>query len=125
MKRPSIPTTAAAASLVALSLAATGCLVAGDNDIRVTGTRVSAATLSTIEPGTTTETEVLALLGEPTRTVRLNEKRVLVYEYERVEDKDTAIFLVFGGSSSKTEKQTTYIEVDSDGTVSRAWTDDA
>lgn len=118
-----IARTALTAAALALPLATTGCLISGDSDVDVRGVPISAATIDSINIGTTTEDEVIGLLGAPTRTSVTAERTILVYEFHKRTSNDTTVFLVFDGSSDKVERQITYVEL-KNGVVTRVWADE-
>lgn len=115
-----------AASLLAIgcSLPLTGCLIASSSSMHETGRRVSASTLSQIEPGETTESWLIAALGEPTTRMAINDGsgEILRYDYQRRRESSGAVFLLFAGSSSETIESSTYFEV-KDGVVQRFWSE--
>jgi len=109
----------------AVCLAAGGCLIVTGNSRHETGVRVSATTISQVEPGKTTEAWVLATLGEPTSRTKVdiaNQVEILRYEHSTHKSSGGAVFLIFAGGSDRSERSVAYFEV-TDGIVTRAWTE--
>ena len=89
--------------------------------------RVSAATLSQVEPGKTTEAWLLATLGEPTSRTKVECKdnvEILRYEHSVHKSSGGAVLLIFAGGSDHKSRSVAYFEV-TDGIVTRAWTESA
>ncbi len=110
----------AAASVIA---AASGCLVISGSSSHETGVRVSQHTLAQIDPGTTTESWILATLGEPTERTKVDGREnveILIYRHRRHESSGSAVFLIFAGGKEHTTKSTAYFEI-TDGIVTRHW----
>lgn len=107
--------------LVCVTFALSGCLISSSSSNRGEGTRIKEHTLKQFEPGTTTKEWTLAVLGSPNKHEALDDGReILRYEYSRKVHSDTTVFLLFSGSSNKTEKQTVYFEF-KDQVLSRYW----
>lgn len=112
-----------AAALLGGVLASAGCLVSSSNKTVESGTRVSGATFDTIQIGQTTEAWLIATLGPPTsRTPVENQPgvEILRYDYSRVEQSAGAVFLIFGGRTSRTTTSRAFFEV-TNGVVTRYW----
>ncbi len=111
-------------TLVGLGLfALPGCLVSGEKDVYTTGDPVAQNSLMLLEAGASTEDDVLELLGVPSRLVNLDDDRTIyVYEWSTRRESSTAIFLLFGGSSSTQTRGAANVEF-RDGVVTRWWTD--
>lgn len=115
-------TIAATASAAALSCAAlTGC-IHGSSYSSLDGNYVGAGTFERIKIGETTESWVLAALGQPSRKTAVEGGHLWAYEYERTERSRGSVLLVIGGSSSEKSAGGTYIEI-KDGIVTDAWRD--
>ncbi len=119
------------ASSLLLLAAPSGCLVASSNSTQVSGVQISAATLEQIEPNRTTEQWLIATLGEPTNRSTVSpltsdsavsgpKVEILRYDFSRTERSAGAVFLIFGGSSSRSESSRAFFEV-TNGIVTRAW----
>ena len=109
----------------AFSMCAAGCLVMGGKEISQSGTRITGATLSQIEPGVTTREWLLTAIGEPTsRSPVPNDPGVEIFRYQHREERSqgTAVFLIFAGGSDVEQITTTYFEI-RDGIVTRFWTE--
>lgn len=116
------------ASLIALmtlcAVALVGCISSGSVS-EFEGPNIGDRTLSQIEPGETTQTWVLAVLGEPTERAAIDDSDgpVEVWKWVRrkiVTTKGSA-FVVSSRSKSE-EVRTVYVEF-KDGVVTRAWRD--
>jgi hypothetical protein len=105
-------------------LTAGGCLVMSVHSIDESGTQVSSPTLEQVEPGVTSESWLLAALGEPTtrRLVQQTDPRteILTYRHRTAEKHGTTVFLIFAGSRQKVSGSTMYFEI-ADGIVTRFW----
>ncbi len=112
------------AALAIFSAFLTGCISSGSVS-EFEGPSIGDRTLSQIEPGETTQTWVLAVLGEPTERATIDdpEGTVKVWKWVRrkiVTTKGSA-FVVSSRSKSE-EVRTVYVEF-KDGVVTRAWRD--
>jgi len=104
----------AAVSAAAVTLALGGCLISSSNSTYESGRRVSPSTTSRIELGSTTESWLIATLGEPTSRSDVHGQpgvQILRYDYSRREESGGALFLIFAGSSSKSTSNSTWFEV--------------
>jgi outer membrane protein assembly factor BamE (lipoprotein component of BamABCDE complex) len=108
--------------LLCLFTLSTGCLVMSNSDERRTGKYVSQSIFEQIKPGTTTAAWILATLGEPSTKTKANDSEVWKWEYTETKESGGAVFLIFGGHSTKQSKGTAYVEI-KDGVVSNAWRD--
>lgn len=100
-----------------------GCLISKANSTREQGVKVSQSTLNQVKPGETTESWLIATLGEPTSRRTVDEQTsVLRYDHKVVTSKGGAIFLIFSGAE-KHEKTKTVLFETKDGVVSRYWTE--
>jgi outer membrane protein assembly factor BamE (lipoprotein component of BamABCDE complex) len=108
--------------LCLLALLAGGCLVMSNSEERRTGKYVSQATFEQIKPGATTSAWVLATLGEPTTKTKASGSEVWKWEYTETKESGGAIFLIFGGRSTKESNGAAYVEL-KDGVVANAWRD--
>ena len=104
---------------------ASGCLVMGGKEVSQSGTKVTGATLSQLEPGVTTREWLLTTIGEPSSRAPVpNDPAVEIFKYEHRERRSqgSAVFLIFAGGSEIEQTTTTYIEL-REGIVSRYWTE--
>ncbi len=102
-----------------------GCLVAGSQSTQISGQRVEQSSIALVEPGETTEEQIIQLVGVPTRAVELGDNRkVFVYEWTQREASSTRILVLFRGHNSTESRGITNIEL-VDGIVSRLWNDEA
>lgn len=96
--------------LVALAIGTTlmsGCLFAGGSKTDVSGRQVSPAEVASLQPGKTTEMEVMQLLGPATTTTTLSDGSVMhSWVATRRERRSGAMFLIFATESEKTERTT-------------------
>lgn len=112
-----------AALLLSASLPLAGCLVTSSSKVEESGVRVSESTLANVEPGRTTGDWLIATLGEPTaRTPVADQPGTEIWRYEHVRSERSAgaVFLIFGGASSKSESSRVFFEVEN-GLVRRSW----
>ena len=112
--------------MIASTVAMTGCsIVSGSESVDVTGRPLSTTTFQALEEGASSESDVLDLLGAPTRTMTADEGGVIyVYEYEKRRTSRGSVLLVFSGHSSKVYHQSAYVLV-KEGVVQRWWIDEA
>ena len=108
--------------LLSVVLVLSGCLVSSTSHERVTGNYVADNTFDQIKPGKTTAGWVKATLGEPSIKTEVKEAGTEVWKYEYTEHRDGsgAIFLIFGGTSSKEKPHTAFVEI-KDGVVTNKW----
>ena len=97
-----------------------GCLVAHNSEQHVTGNFVPPNTFDRIEPGKTTASWVKATLGEPSSKDTADTTEVWKYNYTEKQESSGAIFLIFGGTSSKEKSGTAFVEL-KDGVVTNKW----
>jgi len=100
-----------------------GCLVMSTNEVDESGTRISESTLANIDHGKTTGEWLLATLGEPTARTPVADRpdvEVWRYDHARTEQSAGAVFLIFGGSSSTTQRSRAFFELEN-GVVMRSW----
>lgn len=106
-------------------MAAPGCVVGSKNQVSTKGRPISENTLDVLDPGTTTEQQLLDLLGPPTRTMTTDETgTIYVYEYERRKSGKGYILFAFAGSSESVEQRTVYVLI-RNGVIERYWIDAA
>ncbi len=111
------------ASALAACVAMGGCLASGSSSVRTSGQHVSDETLALIEPRSSTERELLDLLGPPSRTMHHHDGRTVhAYAYSMDARSSGSVFLIAAGSSRTRVERTTYFEIQ-DGLVTRFWTD--
>lgn len=107
--------------LAGCCFAASGCLISKTNSTREQGVKVSGSTLDQVKPGETTESWLLATLGEPTSRRPVDETTsVLRYDHKVVTSKGGAVFLIFAGAEKK-EKTNSVLFETKDGVVTRYW----
>jgi len=106
-----------------LATAQGGCLITSSNDVSESGVRVSENTLANVEPGHTTGDWLIATLGEPSSRSTVADRpemEIWRYEHVRTERSAGAVFLIFGGASSRTESSRVFFELEN-GVVRRTW----
>ncbi len=106
-------------------LFAGGCLIMSGQASHQTGIKVSEATLHQIEVGTTTESWLIATLGEPSRRSAVDGKEnveLLVYEHTVHESSGGLVLFLFAGGSDVDRTSVAYFEL-TDGVVTRYWTE--
>lgn len=109
------------AVLAATTVVAGGCLVMKGHSVDESGVQVSQATLSQVEPGTTTEAWLLAVVGEPTSRRSIDDHTsILRYDYTLTTAKGGAVFLLFADGEQTRESTATVFEV-TDGVIARYW----
>lgn len=102
-----------------------GCLASGSASVKTSGQYVSGKTLALIEPGKSSQRELVDLLGPPTRTMHHHDGRTIyVYHYTLDAKGSGGVLLLAWGSGRQQVERTTYFELE-DGVVSRYWTDGA
>ena len=109
--------------ILGLGLALTavpGCLVASTSNTTYSGTRVSETTFDQIKAGNTTMGWINATLGDPSSKAKTGDDEVWKYVYTERTDSTGAVFLLFGGASSKQSTGTVFIEF-KDGVVINKW----
>jgi hypothetical protein len=103
-----------------------GCLITSENHEEESGVKVSGATLSKVQTGETTESWLVATLGEPTERACVNEAtgvQILRYDHCVQQESEGTVLFLFAGDSSKTSVSRTYFEV-TNGVVTRYWTEE-
>jgi outer membrane protein assembly factor BamE (lipoprotein component of BamABCDE complex) len=119
-RRPAVVVVFAAAFFCLLS---SGCLVSSTNNETRSGKYVADSTFDQIKPGETSAAWVKATLGEPSdKTTVEGQGNAEVWKYTYTEKKEGsgAIFLIFGGTSSKEKSGTAFVEL-KDGVVTNKW----
>jgi hypothetical protein len=107
MIRPTIALVSATALLVL-----PGCLVSSSSRTETTGKNLESADTRSIEVGKTTGDEIIQSFGAPTeRTDRPDGSATWKYCQIETRRSSGAVFLVFGGSSSKSTKQCTVLDL--------------
>lgn len=108
---------AAALSIGTLS----GCLINSSSNEVFTGTQISNATFSQVEPGVTTRQWVMGTFGEPTtRTTLEDGSEIWKWMYSKVKSSSGSLLFVFGGSSTTSSGGSAYVQM-KDGLVTKAW----
>ena len=110
---------------VGLSLLCSGCLVCAGSSVTYggKGEMVSDRTLSRIEPGKTTEGELVAMLGEPTKKEAMPEDSQLYkYEYVKKTRRNVAVFVLLATSNNKEERTRLCFRI-KDDVVQEFWKD--
>jgi len=98
-----------------------GCLFGGSSTVHREGSYVSDSTLSSIQPGKTTQAWVLATLGEPSKKTEIEPGHELwKYDYKEKKESDGYVFLVFAGSGSEVIDGRVFVEL-KDGVVTKSW----
>ncbi len=113
-------------TIAGLLFITSGCLLTSHNSVDESGVAVGDSTLRQVRVGETTDSWLLATLGEPTsrRDVRgPGDVEILAYNHEIVRKSRGSVFLLFSGRSHKEQNTTTYFEI-TDGVVTRYWTED-
>lgn len=108
---------------IGVALAQAGCLVTSGSRVEEQGVRISPATLNEIELGRTTESWLLAVLGEPTARTPVEgcpDQQVLRYDYVRSEASGGTILFLFAGGSRHSTSSRAYFEI-TNGVVTRYW----
>lgn len=119
---PARPLTLAACCLLALPTigAMSGCILTSSSETRTVGTRVAPFSLDQLVADVTTEDEMLAMLGTPSRTMKAEGEGVIyVWEYEKQHHSSGSLIFVFGGSTERSTQESTSVLV-RDGRV-RSW----
>ncbi|MCK4873782.1 MAG: hypothetical protein KAS72_13755 [Phycisphaerales bacterium] len=112
-------------AVIAAGCTLTGC-VSGSSDVKVTGRHVGATTVEQIEPGVTTESWVLATLGEPSSRSPVETidgpGEIWRYDWDVRDHSSGWVFPFVTGSSKMDYAGAAYVEL-RDGIVIRAWRD--
>jgi outer membrane protein assembly factor BamE (lipoprotein component of BamABCDE complex) len=106
-----------------LCLLSSGCLVTSTSEESREGKYVADSTFDQIKPGKTTAAWVKATLGEPSARTKVEDdgdSEVWKYSYTERKSGSGAIFLIFGGTSSKEKSGTAFVELN-DGVVTNKW----
>lgn len=97
---------AVTASVLVAGMTLTGCLVASQHRVDVTGREVSKAEFDSIKAGVTSEREVLEMFGPATSTTPMSDGGVMhTWTATKREEKEGAVFLIFASSTEKTTRQ--------------------
>ena len=84
---------------------------------------VSQKTLDRIEPGTTSKSELVALLGEPTRKEELSDGAELyTYNYVKKTEKNVTVLLLLAVHEDDEDRNRLYFEIEDD-VVRKFWQD--
>ncbi len=79
-----------------------GCLVVGGSETTIRGAYIAREDLVSIQPGTTTQDEVLRALGPPTsRTLHEDGSESWTYRWTEEKESGGALFLIFAGGSRR------------------------
>ena len=96
-------TTAAAGGLLAVWITISGCAFVAHKDVDVHGRKVSSEELAQLKTGETTRTQLIAMLGAPTRTHEEEAGvEVLSYTYRETTEKNSALVLIWATRSKTT-----------------------
>jgi len=120
-----IPAALCLSGLVLVALAGTGCLVIDKGNVTYSqkGKPISDITLSQIVEGSTTRSELTALLGPPSRKTKADGgAKVYVYEYRELRRLDTQVFLVLRRHGNEERHQRLYFRFKGD-VVEKFWQD--
>jgi outer membrane protein assembly factor BamE (lipoprotein component of BamABCDE complex) len=113
-----------AAMVCAGALIMGGCLINSNNSESFTGKRVSNATYNQIEPGVTTKQWIIGTLGEPTeRTTLENGEEIWKWSYTQTKSSRGSLLFVFGGTTTKTDAGSAYVQF-RDNMVVKTWRTD-
>jgi outer membrane protein assembly factor BamE (lipoprotein component of BamABCDE complex) len=108
-------------STIALLPMLSGCLIAHSSTETRHGTYVSESTFNQIEPGQTTQSWIVATLGNPTsKSDTGNGTEIWKWQYTQTKNSSGAVFLLFAGSDTKVSDGTVFVEFH-DSIVTRAW----
>jgi outer membrane protein assembly factor BamE (lipoprotein component of BamABCDE complex) len=100
-----------------------GCLVMSSNEETREGKFVADTTFDQIKPGQTSAAWVKATLGEPSARTKVEDQsdaEVWKYTYTERKEGAGAVFLIFGGTSTKEKSGTAFVEL-KDGIVTNKW----
>jgi hypothetical protein len=119
----SIQTAALLAALGFSTLVMPGCLVNSSSKTHQSGTFVGKGTLEQIEPGRSTESFVVALLGQPTTRKDLGDGTELMrWVHTRRRTSSGGVFLLVASHNESETNTTTYVLL-RDSIVDRVWQD--
>ena len=109
-------------AVVALAMLLGGCLVTSSSNQKIEGNYVPQSAFDQIEAGKTSAAWIKATLGEPSEKTSVDGGDTTICKYHYVERTDSSgsIFLIFGGSSTKQQPHTAYVEM-KDGVVVKKW----
>jgi len=123
-KRGMIRQTIFSIVLAATTLVAGGCLVSKGSSMSEEGVKVSQPTLAQVEIGKTTESWLVATVGEPTSRRKVDEHvQVLRYDYKQRKNSGGYVFLIYAGGEREEKTSSAIFEV-TDGVITRYWTED-
>ena len=110
-----------------VALTSGGCLFSARSNVSYSGKgkMVSPSTLKQIVPYETKRAELVAILGEPTRTTPVEgteSDEVLVYEYVKRTKSGAAVFLLLAVGDTKEERRRLYFMIEN-GVMTKTWRD--
>jgi outer membrane protein assembly factor BamE (lipoprotein component of BamABCDE complex) len=112
-------------AVAALALPLGGCLVVKDSNQSITGKGISppSGTLAQVEPGKTTKSQIMAMLGDPSSSQKVNDEEMLYrWDYGSNVNEETNVFLLLHNRENKSTATSVYAMV-KDGVVQKCWTD--
>jgi hypothetical protein len=119
-RRPAPALILAGAALTTLAVLP-GCLVTSESSESYTGNRVEPGEAQRVRPGRTTVDQAVAILGEPSESaVAANGEEILTWRWTKRAASSGSVFLIFSGSSNKTEDHALHVAF-RDGVAVRKW----
>jgi outer membrane protein assembly factor BamE (lipoprotein component of BamABCDE complex) len=107
---------------ILLGLSLTGCIIITNNtDTKNSGKAIPDDVFAQVQPGQTKDA-VINLLGQPSQKVTENAgSEVWKWTYTETKTAERAFIVLFSGESKTTTTQTTVVEFDQDGKVTKVW----
>lgn len=117
LNQPPVPVRAILAAALACLVALPGCLISSRSNTTTSGRTLSTQDSRSIRIGKTTGDELIASFGVPTSRVDRPDGSS-TWKWCRTETRNSsgAVFLIFGGSSTRTESNCAVVEL-SNGVV--------
>jgi outer membrane protein assembly factor BamE (lipoprotein component of BamABCDE complex) len=104
-------------SLLGLVLA--GCIITNNSNTKITGHVISDDTFAQIQPGKTKDF-VTGLIGQPSlKTTADSGNEVWKWNYSETKIAERSFIVLFESSDATTTKQTTVVEFNKDGVVTK------
>lgn len=122
----SIPIRIALTSLAAaMTLCTAGCLISTERSVHTQGREISPRAMDAIQPGVTTEAELLQHLGTPSRTMAADDGgTIYVWSWTREERGEGRALFLFSGEH-ETSSEASASALVRNGLVQQWWTDAA